>query len=99
MITYLQGLAGVLASLPNVGPNTPPGSTQILGVVGNIKWLAGVSLIAVFFGGLIAWGAGRFVDHHRFGRIGIIMILCALAGAVAYGIGYQVINSFAGSGG
>jgi hypothetical protein len=99
MIMFVHALAGVLTALPPISPNIPPGSTQILGVVGNIKWIAGISLLAGFFGGLIAWVGGRLVDHHRFGRLGMIMMLSALAGGVLYGIGYQLINYFAGSGG
>ena len=99
MIMFVHAVAGALTALPPVNPVTPPGSTQILGVVGNIKWIAGISLLAGFFGGLIAWVGGRLVDHHRFGRLGMIMMLSALAGGVLYGIGYQLINYFAGSGG
>lgn len=86
------------SGIPNPDPTAPPGSTEILGVVGNIKWIAGGALVAGFFGGLIAWVAGRLIDHHRFGRIGLIMMLCAVGGGLLYGIGYQLISHFAGSG-
>lgn len=77
-------------------PSKPPGSEQILAVVSNIKWAAGIGLVAGFFIGLLVWAGGRWVDHHRAGRIGVIMMVCAIAGGLLYGIGYQVITHFAG---
>ncbi|OLR92749.1 hypothetical protein BJP25_21250 [Actinokineospora bangkokensis] len=65
-------------------------------MVGNVRWAAGVSLILGFFGGLLTWAGGRLVDHHRAGRIGLIMMLCAVGGGLLYGVGWQIINSFAG---
>lgn len=92
-------LASWLAALPpDPNPVAPPGSAAISGILGNLKWLAGGALIAGFLGGLIAFVGGRLVDHHRFGRVGVIMMLCAVGGGLLYGIGYQVINHFAGSG-
>lgn len=86
-----------LLDLPNPTPVAPPGSDAILKVVGYSRWGAGLALLIGFFMGLVVWAGGRWVDHHRAGRIGLIMMLCAAAGAILYGIGYQVINHFAGS--
>lgn len=95
MITHLLLLAGGIPGNP--APVAPPGAKAILEAVGNVKWGAGVALLVGFFMGLVVWAGGRWVDHHRAGRIGLIMMLCAIAGGVLYGVGYQVINHFAGS--
>ncbi|KAA9163966.1 hypothetical protein FPZ12_008010 [Amycolatopsis acidicola] len=85
-----------LAQIPNPHPEPPPGSERILGVLDNAKWGAGVSLMLGFFVGLIVWVGGRWVDHHRAGKVGIVMMLCAIGGAILYGIGWTLISSFAG---
>lgn len=90
-------LAVVDSGIPNPAPVPPPGAEKILELVGNLKWGAGVALLVGFFGGLVVWAGGRWVDHHRAGRIGVIMMLCALAGGILYGIGYQLISHFAGT--
>jgi hypothetical protein len=89
--TYLTG------AIPNPPPVAPPGAQAILDAVGNAKWGAGISLVVGFFMGLVVWAGGRWVDHHRAGRVGLIMMLCSLAGGVLYGVGYQLISHFAGS--
>lgn len=89
--------AYVVSALPNPGPVAPPGADAILQAVGNAKWGAGISLLVGFFMGLVVWAGGRWVDHHRAGRVGLIMMLCALAGGILYGVGYQLISHFAGS--
>lgn len=95
MITLLcLHLAG---AIPDPAPIAPPGAGAILQAVGNAKWGAGISLVVGFFMGLLVWAGGRWVDHHRAGRVGLIMMLCALAGGVLYGVGYQLISHFAGS--
>ncbi|MEW2507644.1 hypothetical protein AB0878_45010 [Amycolatopsis sp. NPDC047767] len=81
--------------IPNPDPTQPPGADKILGLVGNAKWAAGVSLVIGFFIGLIVWAGGRWVDHHRAGKVGLVMMLCALGGALLYGLGWTVINGFA----
>ncbi|MEU6643096.1 hypothetical protein ABZ863_11150 [Saccharomonospora sp. NPDC046836] len=91
-----QTLADWVAQIPNPRPSPPPGDDRILGVVNNAKWAAGVALILGFFIGLIVWAGGRWVDHHRAGRIGVVMMLCAVGGAILYGIGWTLINDFAG---
>jgi hypothetical protein len=85
-----------VSGIPNPGPALPPGSDAILGVLGDVKWAAGVSLMVGFFGGLIVWAGGRLVDHHRAGKIGTVMMLCAVFGAILYGIGWTLISGFAG---
>ena len=99
MITIITDLHTYLTDgIPgNPAPVAPPGAKSILEAVGNVKWGAGISLLVGFFMGLVIWAGGRWVDHHRAGRIGLIMMLCALAGGVLYGVGYQLISHFAGS--
>ncbi|MDT7783031.1 MAG: hypothetical protein QOF58_1450 [Pseudonocardiales bacterium] len=87
-----------LVQVPNPPPTPPPGSEKILEVAGQAKWGAGLALVLGFFVGLIVWAGGRWVDHHRAGRVGLVMMLCAIAGALLYGIGWQVISHFAGTG-
>lgn len=97
MIEHLDVVASLLQQIPNPPPSEPPGATQIVGVVSNIKWAAGIALLVGFFAGLVVWAGGRWIDHHRAGRIGLIMMLCAVGGGLLYGIGWQVINHFAGA--
>lgn len=85
-----------LVQVPDIDPKAPPGAAKIKGIVAYIKWGAGIALLVAFFAGLIVWAGGRWVDHHRAGKIGVIMMLCALGGAILYAIGYSLINSFAG---
>lgn len=95
---YLLDLMGtVLTQFPvDPQPHPPPGSEKIMEVVRNVRWGAGVGLLVGFFAGLLVWAGGRWVDHHHAGRLGTVMMLCSVAGAILYGIGYQVITSFAG---
>lgn len=85
-------------AIPNPDPRAPEGAQKITQVVGNLRWLAGLALVVGFLAGLTTWAGGRWVDHHRAGRIGLIMMLCSFAGALLYGIGYQLITGFAGTG-
>lgn len=86
------GLAG---QIPNPSPTAPPGSEKILEIIGYIKWGAGLALVAGFFAGVLVFAGGRWVDHHRAGRIGTVMILASLAGALLYGVGWTMLSSFA----
>lgn len=97
MIEYLQAVIVLAGPLPNPEPVAPPGADKILALVGNAKWGAGVALLLGFFVGLMVWAGGRWVDHHRAGRMGVIMMLCAMAGGILYGVGYQLISHFAGA--
>ncbi|WP_410659454.1 hypothetical protein [Amycolatopsis sp. lyj-112] len=80
--------------LPNPIPEPPPGAPAILGLLNNAKWGAGVALMLGFFIGLTVWAGGRWVDHHRAGKVGLVMMLCSVGGAILYGIGYSLINGF-----
>lgn len=92
-----QQISAVLAQgIPNPGPAVPPGADKIMKIVGYLKWGAGLALIAGFFAGVLVFAGGRWVDHHRAGRVGSVMILASLFGALLYGIGYTMISSFAG---
>jgi hypothetical protein len=95
MIEYLHAVVAMGDPLPNPAPVAPPGSEKILELVGNAKWAAGVSLLVGFFVGLTVWAGGRWVDHHRAGRAGLIMMMCSMAGGILYGVGYQLISHFA----
>lgn len=97
MIEYLQAVIALADPLPNPAPVAPPGADKILELVGNAKWAAGVALLLGFFVGLMVWAGGRWVDHHRAGRMGVIMMLCSMAGGILYGVGYQLISHFAGA--
>jgi hypothetical protein len=100
MIVHIIQSAVFLAAgpIPNPAPVAPAGSGQILGVLGNAKWGAGVALAVGFFVGLVVWAGGRWVDHHRAGRIGLIMMLCACFGGLLYAVVPQIINGFAAGG-
>jgi hypothetical protein len=94
-VVLAHGLLGA-GGIPNPTPIAPPGAGAINGVLNNIKWLAGASLIAGFLGGLAVWVGGRLVDYPRAGRFGMIMMIVACAGAILYGISYPTIEHFAG---
>lgn len=94
MIVHLY-LAALLADIPNPAPTPPSGSNEILTTLGQVKWGAGVALILGFFAGLAVWGGGRFADHHRAGRTGTIMMICAVVGGLLYAIVPQIINTLA----
>jgi hypothetical protein len=81
--------------IPNVQPVEPSGASRIIGLVGNAKWGAGIALLLGFFIGLIVWAGGRWVDHHRAGKVGLVMMLCSIGGALLYGLGWTIINGFA----
>lgn len=93
----VEALPAVLAQIPDVDPVAPPGADKITQVVANVKWVAGLALLAGFFAGLAVWSGGRMFDHHRAGKSGTIMMLVSVAGGLFYGIGYQLITSFAGA--
>lgn len=94
---YLQYAATSLADLPvDPIPVAPAwGSAKFIEILNNAKWAAGVAIMLGFFIGLLVWAGGRWVDHHRAGRVGVIMMLTAVAGGMLYGIGFQLISHFA----
>lgn len=97
MLSYIAHTgAEVLAQLPNPAPVAPPGSEKIVQVVGIVKWVAGIAVVAGFFGGIAVFAGGRLVDHHRIGRIGTIMMVASFAAAILYAVGYTLLSSFAG---
>ena len=98
MIQHIEILRSLAAPITDPQPTAPPGSDKITGVIGNIKWAAFASLFVGFFLGVACWAGGRIADHHRAGRIGMILILCSLGGGLLYGIGYQLITHFSGTG-
>ena len=83
--------------IPNPGPVAPPGAPAIEQVVSYVQWIAGVSILGLFFGGIVAATAGRLWDHHGSGRLGARMIVGSLALAVLFGLGYTLVSQFAGS--
>jgi MFS family permease len=80
-----------------IAPRTPPGFRAIQQIVGYVQWVAGASIVGLFFGGIIAATAGRLWDHHGSGRLGARMIVGSLALAVLFGLGYTLISQFAGA--
>lgn len=78
-----------------VAPTAPPGFEAIQQVVGYLQWIAGASIVGLFFGGIVAATAGRMWDHHGSGRLGARMIVGSLALAVLFGLGYTLISQFA----
>ena len=82
-------------ALPNPNPIPPPGAQQITNVLGYVKWGAGIALMLGFFGGVAVFTGGRLVDHHRIGRVGTMMMMSSIAGAILYAIGYTMLSQFA----
>ncbi|SFO40532.1 hypothetical protein SAMN05216207_105220 [Pseudonocardia ammonioxydans] len=83
-------------TIPNPGSEAPPGSEAIERVVGYLRWIAGVSVLGLFFGGIVAATAGRLWDHHGSGRLGARLIVGSLALALLFGLGYTLVSQFAG---
>lgn len=99
MIEHVPQMIAIAAGLPvDPIPRAPSGSEKIVEIVDNAKWAAGAALMLGFFVGLTVWAGGRWVDHHRAGRVGVVMMLSAVAGGLLYGIGYQLISHFAEGG-
>ncbi len=99
MLTHtLAQLAGTVVTQlpPNPAPIAPPGAEKITEILGYVKWGAGIALIIAFFGGLAIFTGGRLVDHHRIGRVGTMMMMSSIAGAILYAIGYTMLSQFAG---
>ncbi|WP_298795798.1 hypothetical protein [uncultured Pseudonocardia sp.] len=94
--TLIETAGQVLAALPNPNPIPPPGAQQITNVLGYVKWGAGIALLLGFFGGVAVFTGGRLVDHHRIGRVGTMMMMSSIAGAILYAIGYTMLSQFAG---
>ncbi|OLM08437.1 hypothetical protein [Pseudonocardia sp. Ae505_Ps2] len=83
--------------IPNPPPQAPPGAAAIENVVSYVRWVAGIAVLGLFFGGIVAATAGRMWDHHGSGRLGARMIVGSLALAVLFGLGYTLISQFAGA--
>ncbi|ALL79915.1 hypothetical protein AD006_32245 (plasmid) [Pseudonocardia sp. EC080610-09] len=83
--------------IPNPGPQAPPGAGAIENVVSYVRWIAGICILGLFFGGIVAATAGRLWDHHGSGRLGARMIVGSLALAVLFGLGYTLVSQFAAS--
>ena len=66
-------------------------------VVGYLRWIAGVCILGLFFGGIVAATAGRLWDHHGSGRLGARLIVGSLALALLFGLGYTLVSQFAAS--
>ncbi|NWJ69930.1 hypothetical protein HX744_05205 [Pseudonocardia sp. ICBG1122] len=102
-MTLLHHLHDVLSVVPapdpspfdEVAPTAPPGFEAIRQVVSWLQWIAGASIVGLFFGGIVAATAGRLWDHHGSGRLGARMIIGSLALAVLFGLGYTLISQFA----
>ena len=84
--------------VPNPAPENPPGFEKLTQILGYLKWIALAACGAAFLGGVIAFTAGRLVDNRRYGNTGALMMIAAFGGALLFGIGPQILNSFAGTG-
>ena len=93
-----QLLAALPAQVPNPGPVAPPGSEKLTQILSYLKWIALGACAVAFMGGIIAFTAGRVVDNRRYGNTGALMMLAAVGGAILFGVGPTVLNSFAGTG-
>ncbi|MEK6467182.1 hypothetical protein [Pseudonocardia alni] len=81
--------------IPNPGAEAPPGANAIERVVGYVRWIAGIAVLGLFFGGIVAATVGRLWDHHGSGRTGARLIISSLFLAVLFGLGYTLISQFA----
>lgn len=81
----------------DIAPEAPPGFQAIQQIVGYVQWIAGASIVGLFFGGIVTATAGRLWDHHASGRLGARMIVGSLALAVLFGLGYALISQLAGT--
>ena len=81
--------------LPNPAPVAPAGVEKLNGILANIKFIALMAAVAGFFAGLIVFSVGRIVDHRRAGSTGSMMIISSLGVALLFGLGPQLIQSFA----
>lgn len=84
--------------VPNPAPAAPPGAEKLTQILGYLKWIALGACAVAFMGGIIAFTAGRVVDNRRYGNTGALMMLAAVGGAILFGVGPTVLNSFAGTG-
>jgi hypothetical protein len=85
------------APLDDIAPQAPPGFEAVQRVVAYVRWIAGASILGLFFGGIVAATAGRLWDHHGSGRLGVRMIVGSLALAVLFGLGHTLVSQFAGT--
>jgi hypothetical protein len=83
--------------IDDIAPQAPPGFQAIRQIVGYVRWVAGASILGLFFGGIVTATAGRLWDHHGSGRLGARMIVGSLALAVLFGLGHMLISQFAGT--
>jgi hypothetical protein len=83
--------------VPNPPAEAPPGvsdpTNQLLGYV---KWGVLLVIVAAGFVGAGAIAGGRVFAHHGASKIGISILLSAVAGAVLYAGIYAVITSVTG---
>lgn len=91
----LVDFAPAAVPLPNPAPVAPAGIEKLNEILSNIKFIALMSAVAGFFAGLIVFSVGRVVDHRRAGSTGSMMIISSLGVALLFGLGPQLIQSFA----
>jgi hypothetical protein len=81
----------------NPAPQAPPGVEEPTNLLmAYLKWGVLVVIVAAGFVGAGAVAGGRILAHHGASKIGIGILLGALAAAVAYVGLYAVITSVAG---
>ena len=82
--------------VPNPPASAPPGvSGPVEQLIGYVKWGVLVVIVAAGFVGAGAVAGGRILAHHGASKVGIGILLAALAGAVLYVGIYAIIGSIA----
>ena len=83
--------------IQNPAPKAPPGvDTPVNMLMAYVKWGVLVVIISAGFVGAGAVAGGRIFAHHGASKIGVGILLAALAGAVLYVGIYAVITSVTG---
>jgi hypothetical protein len=86
-----------IAAPPNPGPKEIPGvATPINTLMGYLKWGVLVVIIAAGFVGAGALAGGRIFGNHGASKIGVTILMSAIAGAVVYVGIYALITSVTG---
>jgi hypothetical protein len=95
-LAHQVGVLQAAQRLTHLASVAPPGSDKLVQVLGYINWGAIAALLLEFFSGVLVLSGGRWVDHHRAGRVGGTMIVSALCGGLLYGLGYTMIAGLSG---
>ncbi len=87
-------VSGLVEAPPNPAPQPIPGvDGPVATLMGYLKWGVLVVIIASGFIGAGAIAGGRIFANHGASKIGVTILMSALAGAVVYVGIYAVITS------